>query len=128
MHDPTEGGLATALHEMANAAALGISVDGSEIDVLPETRILCDKAGLDPLGLLASGALLLAVAPGDAEPALQAVRAAGATAGRIGAFVPPAQGVIMKVNNQPRALPRFPRDEVARFLTRETPQTKEQSG
>ena len=117
MHDPTEGGLATALYEMAEAAGLGIAVRAGKIDVLPETRILCERTGLDPMGLLASGALLLAVAAPDTEPALEAIRGTGAAASRIGSLVPAAQGVIMEVNDRQRPVPRFSQDEVARFLS-----------
>ncbi len=117
MHDPTEGGLATALFEMAEASGCGIAVDSSRIEVLPITRRLCEAAGLDPLGLLASGALLLAVAEEDAEPALAAVRAAGVSAERIGSIQPPGGGVIMSGDTNGRPFPRFARDEVARFFS-----------
>ena len=116
MHDPTEGGLATALYEMAQASGLGIIVREEEIVVLPATRRLCEAAGLDPLGLLASGALLIAADANDARPALEALAAAGVSAKCIGQFVR-RRGVIMESNNQRRPVPRFERDEVARFLS-----------
>jgi hydrogenase maturation factor len=94
MHDPTEGGLATALYEIAAAAGAGITVDAGRVHLLPATRRLCDAAGLDPLGLLASGALLLAVAEDDAPKALSAMRAAGVEAERIGTVLPPGLGVL----------------------------------
>jgi hypothetical protein len=61
MHDPTEGGLATALYEMAEASGLGVAVREEAITVLPETQAICSAASLAALGLLASGALLIAV-------------------------------------------------------------------
>ncbi len=122
MHDPTEGGLATALYEMAEAAGAGIAVQRQAIAVLPLTRILCRKAGLDPMGLLASGSLLLTVAEADCEQALAAIEAAGVPARRIGTIVGPEQGVIMKGKTRRRAVPRFARDEVARFLTQQAGQ------
>src|SRR6202008_3825403 len=67
MHDPTEGGLATACWEMAQAADVGLYVDRERIPVLREGRVLCEAFGIDPLGTIASGSLLLAVDPGDAE-------------------------------------------------------------
>ena len=66
MHDPTEGGVATALLEMATAAGVGLTIDGDRIPVVPECAEVCAALGLDPLGLIASGALLAAVAPEDA--------------------------------------------------------------
>ena len=117
MHDPTEGGLATALYEIAAAAGAGITVDAGRVHVLPATRRLCDAAGLDPFGLLASGALLLAVAEEDAPKALSAMRAAGVEAECIGTVLPPGLGVIMGGDIQGRPVPRFARDEVARFFS-----------
>src|SRR5438034_9233722 len=57
MHDPTEGGIATALHELADAAGVGLRIDRDRIMVLPEGKLLCEAFGLDPLGTIASGAL-----------------------------------------------------------------------
>src|SRR6266545_2762507 len=63
MHDPTEGGLATACWELAQAAGVGLRVDRERVPVLPEGRRLCEAFGLDPLGTIASGSLLLTVGP-----------------------------------------------------------------
>ncbi|MBM3264890.1 MAG: AIR synthase family protein, partial [candidate division Zixibacteria bacterium] len=63
MHDPTEGGLATGFREVCAAANVGGLIFADRIPVLPETETLCRLFGLDPLGLIASGALILAVAP-----------------------------------------------------------------
>jgi len=117
MHDPTEGGLATALHELAEASGTGMAIQSDAIEVLPLTRVLCDAAGLNPLGLLSSGALLLAVAANDCERAIEAIEAAGVSARRIGSLASPERGVIMEAGNAPINIPRFARDEVARFLT-----------
>ncbi len=116
MHDPTEGGLATALYEMAEASRLGIVVDEAAIEVLPATRDICTTAGLDPFGLLASGALLIAASDGDAPALLTALRNASLSAARIGTFTS-ARRVIMRRNGQRRPVPRFARDEVARFFS-----------
>jgi hydrogenase maturation factor len=116
MHDPTEGGLATALYEMAAAARCGIQLDPRRIRVLPMTQRLCEAAGLDPMGLLASGSLLLAVAPEDADTAVAAIRSAGIEAAMVGGILPPGRGVIMN-DDIGRPVPRFARDEVARFFS-----------
>ena len=117
MHDPTEGGLATALYEMAEANQCGIIVAEDTIEVMPLTRSLSDAAAVDPLGLLASGALLLAVAESDCQGVLRAIDDAGVAARRIGSLVTAEAGVIMESNRGRRHVPRFARDEVARFLT-----------
>ncbi|MFQ5692587.1 MAG: AIR synthase related protein, partial [Nitrospinota bacterium] len=56
MHDPTEGGITTALVELATASGLGLEVYPDRIPVLEETHAVCDCLDLDPLGLIASGA------------------------------------------------------------------------
>jgi hydrogenase maturation factor len=116
MHDPTEGGLAAALYEMAAASHLGLTVDAESITVLPETEQLCRAAGLDPLGLLASGALLIALADADCGRLLDALSARDVPAKRIGTFNA-RRRVIMRASNQRGPVPRFARDELARFLS-----------
>lgn len=61
MHDPTEGGLKTGLWEMAHASGVGMKIEKKKIPILEETEAVCKLYGLDPLGLLASGALLLVI-------------------------------------------------------------------
>ena len=116
MHDPTEGGLATGLRELGEAAGVGLVVDEAAIPVLPETHTLCTRLGLDPLGLIASGALLMAVAPGDAGAILDALEEAGIAAARIGRVVERGQGVVLSSAAGERPLPVFERDEIARLF------------
>ncbi|MCX4246165.1 AIR synthase-related protein [Paraliomyxa miuraensis] len=59
LHDVTEGGVGEALHELGRASGLELDVDPDRIPVLEGTRRLCADLGLDPLGLIGSGALLL---------------------------------------------------------------------
>ncbi len=75
LHDPTEGGVANALHEMATAAGCRFVVDLDAINVHPFTRNLCKHFGLRPLGLIASGALLASVRPDGVASLLRALRA-----------------------------------------------------
>jgi len=116
MHDPTEGGLATGLWELAAAAGVGLEVDEAAIPLLPETRVLCARLGLDPLGLIASGALLLAVAPEDTAAILGALEEAGIAAAHIGRVVERGQGLVLRGATGERSLPRFERDEIARLF------------
>ncbi|MGH2541959.1 MAG: AIR synthase related protein, partial [Ardenticatenaceae bacterium] len=60
MHDPTEGGLAMGLREMAQAATLGLRVHAENLPLLPIAARLCKELDIDPLGAIASGALCLA--------------------------------------------------------------------
>lgn len=116
MHDPTEGGLATGLWELAEAAGVGLEVDESAIPVLPETRILCTRLGLDPLGLIASGTLLLAVSARDATRIIRALEEAGIAAACIGRAVERQRGLVLRNATSERPLPSFDRDEIARLF------------
>jgi len=126
MHDPTEGGLATGLWELAEAAGVALEVDEDAVPVFPETRVLCAQVGLDPLGLIASGALLLAVASEDAASILTALKRASIAAARIGHVVeqenlqpgatPSHWRVVLRSETGSRPLPRFERDEIAHLF------------
>ena len=116
MHDPTEGGLATGLWELAEAAQVGLEVDETAIPIFPETQVLCARLGLDPLGLIASGALLLAVAPGDAAATLGELEEAGIAAACIGRVIKQERGITLQSATGERPLPRFARDEIARLF------------
>jgi len=116
MHDPTEGGLATGLWELAEAAQVGLIVDEAAIPVFTETTVLCKALNLDPLGLIASGALLLAVAAGDADEVHRALEEAGITTARIGRVVDREEGRVLRSPGGERPLPRFERDEITRLF------------
>ena len=117
MHDPTEGGLATGLLEMAQSAGVGLEVDASAVPLLSECREICDALGLDPLGLLASGSLLLAASASAAGDVQEALLGRGIRVAAIGLVTEASDGVRLRVDGELRDLPRFPRDELARFLS-----------
>jgi hydrogenase maturation factor len=116
MHDPTEGGLSTALWEIAEAAGVGILVEEGSIPVLPQCQALCRSLGLDPLGLLSSGALVITLPPAQTPGLLGALSEAGIEAREIGRVVERGQGVRIHSAGEIRELPFFERDELARFL------------
>ncbi len=116
MHDPTEGGLTSALHEMAEAAEVGLVVDRDAVPVLPECRRICRALGLDPYALLASGALLASLPAGQVSAALTALRTAGSTAALIGEVTAAAEGKRWTVGGREVPIPAVERDELARFL------------
>ena len=116
MHDPTEGGLATGLWEMADASEVGIEVYEEDLPILPETTALCRPLGLDPMGLIASGALLLAVAPEDADVIIESLEDADIKVFHIGRVTDSGCGVILVSDSGERPLPRFDQDEIARLF------------
>ncbi len=116
MHDPTEGGIATGLWELAMASGVGLEVDGESIPVYDETKALCEVYGLDPMGLIASGALLIAVAPTDAQAVCAALDDGGVPVTPIARAVPAEDRVTVKVSDRSRPLPRYDQDEIARLF------------
>jgi len=116
LHDPTEGGLATGLAELAAASGVGLRIERARIPILPETEQFCGALGLDPLGLIASGTLVAALPPFEAEHALSALHALGIPATIIGTATPPEQGLVLVApDGSESPLPAFARDELARY-------------
>jgi len=74
LKDPTRGGVATALNEMALGSEVSVALDEHAIPVHPEVRGACEILGLDPLTIANEGKLLAIVAPEKAEGALAAMR------------------------------------------------------
>ena len=117
MHDPTEGGLVTGLREIGWAAGAGIKLDLDAIPVLPETRVFCQSLDLDPLGLLASGSLVITLSPEPVPAVTAGLEGAGIPVARIGEVTPQEQGFVMRTAAGEREMPNFTTDELARFLS-----------
>jgi len=116
MHDPTEGGLAAALHEVSCASGLGIEVWAERIPILDSTRKLCKYLGIDPLGLIASGSLLLAVPQRSARTITEGLGREGIRAAVIGQVSGPGPGVTISRGGRRAPLPLPERDEITRIL------------
>jgi len=86
MHDCTEGGVLGALYEMATASGLGLEVSEADIPVSRETMRICSALGADPLKLISSGTLLIAVKKGEEGLVSDAAASAGSSATPIGCF------------------------------------------
>ncbi len=116
MHDPTEGGLATGIHELAEASGLGAAVEGEKIPISPEGGKICEALGLDPLGVITSGALLVAARAEGEKHLREALIETGAMAVRIGRLCPPERGVRMERGGKSFPLKRFHADEISRVM------------
>lgn len=117
LHDPTEGGLATAVHELAEASGLGAVIEREAIPIRAETRRLCDHFGIDPLGLLSSGSLLVAVSPDAASTLENAFANTGIPIHHIGYFTGASGGCWITSANDRSSLPRYDSDELTRVLS-----------
>jgi hydrogenase maturation factor len=116
MHDATEGGIATGLWELAEASGLGLHITAAQLPLLAEGAALCQALGLDPLGTIASGALLAAVPAGQAAPAIAACQRAGIACYRIGTVVAEPRERLLHTPSGTRPLPTFPQDEIVKLF------------
>ena len=120
MHDVTEGGLVTALHEISQASGLGLAIEEGSVPVLPDTEAVCNALHLDPLGLLGSGALLIALPAPNAPGLLRNLERAGIDAWEIGQMLPAEEGrILFSRSGDEITLPVFQRDELARFFAQQ---------
>ncbi len=117
MHDPTEGGVMTGLLEIARVAEVGLTIDLDAIPIPPESAILCREFGLDPLGTIASGAILMTAAHADAGHLAAILAAAGYPTARIGSVTPASEGLIARRSGRPVPWPLFAADEVTRLFS-----------
>jgi len=117
MHDATEGGVATALHEIAIAAGIGLVIEEDAIPVYSETELLCRHFGLDPLGLIASGALLIICSAEVAEGVVAALKKESIGANVIGRAVNQAEGIKLHGKTGLQDLAIFEQDEITRILS-----------
>ncbi len=116
LHDVTEGGLITALREVAAASKLGLVMEAESVPLLPECAEICEALAIDPLGLLGSGALIATLPASEAPGALRALDRIGVNGWEIGQMMEQEDGLWMIDRSGERDLPEFRRDELARFL------------
>ena len=116
LHDPTEGGIATGIFEIAEASGVGVQVYLGRIPIAQETGILCDHFQINPLGAFASGSLLIAVSPEDSGRAMEALASANIPATRIGKIVERDEGLKMIEKGNCVPLPVFHQDELSKLF------------
>ena len=116
MHDPTEGGLAMGLHELSLATDCGVKVFFKEILILPEAKLLCDMYGIDPIGVIASGALLIAADRKKSADIIDALKRNAINARIIGKLMAREYGVKIITEEGEIDLPEFPQDEIIRIF------------
>jgi hydrogenase maturation factor len=115
MHDPTEGGVVGALWEMAEASGCGFRVSVADIAVREPTRVICAALGVDPLRLIASGALLIACRAASAM--VDGLRLHGIAAAHIGEMQDPATPkLLVHADGREEEMTRLDRDELYRVL------------
>lgn len=116
MHDPTEGGLATALWELAQASDCSLHFDPDAVYVPELARRVCEIFDLDPFAAIASGALLLTSPPDDALAIRAALESQNIACVDIGRVEPGPTNVLQQTSAGLLPLPRPERDEIAKVF------------
>ena len=119
MHDPTEGGVANGIHEMADATGLGVRVFREQILVQPETAKICSHFDIDPLQLIGSGALLIAAEKEKTETIIESLKQANIKAATIGEVTPDANERILVQKDGEQKLARPKSDHLWHALSRQ---------
>jgi hydrogenase expression/formation protein HypE len=98
MRDPTRGGVATTLNEIADAAGLGIVIEESKLPVRPEVHGICELLGMEPVYMANEGKVLIIAAAGDETELVRAMRRneLGRAGLAIGDVVAESKGVWLK--------------------------------
>jgi hydrogenase maturation factor len=119
MHDPTEGGILNGIHEMADAAGLGVRILEEKITVEPETAKICRFYEIDPLQLISSGALLISADPQTADKIVDVLCQDHIYADVIGEFNPnPNKRILIHKDDSAEILPRPVSDHLWLALSR----------
>ncbi len=97
MRDPTRGGLASTLNEIARASNVGVAIDETSIPVKPEVQAACELLGLDPVYVANEGKAVFFVAPEAADAVLGVLRShpLGRDAARIGQVTGEHKGILV---------------------------------
>jgi hydrogenase maturation factor len=116
MHDPTEGGLSTGIQELAKASGTGAIIDAEKILCYEETEQICKLFNIQPLGLIASGALLIALDPRDTKEVITILAANGIVCTPIGKLTKKADGLKIFKKGKLVKMPTFKIDEITKVL------------
>lgn len=95
MHDPTEGGVAGGIHELADASGVGVKVFEEKMPIAPETFRICKFFKIDPLQLISSGALLISAKTDSTDKILGRLASNNVKASVIGEVLPSPQDRIL---------------------------------
>jgi hydrogenase maturation factor len=112
LHDPTEGGVLNGLWELAEASGLGIEVWADRIPLATETSKICSELHLDPLKLMSSGCLLVAVGPNSAGRVMKSLRNRGIRVSEVGRVMPRKKGRFLLKGDKKLDLVAVPQDEL----------------
>ena len=116
LHDVTEGGLATALAELSQAGGRSLRIRKDALPVFPETIEMGRLLGIDPLGLIGSGSLLICCRPDRAVRLVAALNEAGVAVADIGEVTAGDPGIDAVENGSSVMWPVFEVDEITKLF------------
>lgn len=116
MHDPTEGGLAAGLFEIAHASGVGLLIDKEKIPIFPESQKLCGEFHLDPLQTITSGTLVIAAPPDETDNIIAGLKREHIHAVAIGEIKEKEFGLKIVVNQQIQNLAYSAKDEITKIF------------
>jgi hydrogenase maturation factor len=116
MHDSTEGGIARGVHELAEASKVGFKIWEENIRIMPETAEICKVFNVNPLALIASGALLIVAENGYVEQILRRLKRKGISASIIGETLDENRRLLVKRNGKTERLISPEQDELWKAL------------
>jgi hydrogenase maturation factor len=116
MHDPTEGGLASALWELAEACGHTLIINPDAVLILPLSEKICHALEVNPLETIASGSLLLTCPPGDSKNIRLALESEGIPCVEIGSIRKGKPEVLQSTSKGMIPMHRPERDEIARLF------------
>ncbi len=95
-HDPTEGGIYTAIAEMTISSMTGVVIEEEKINIFPESKIFSEMFNLNPYNTISSGSLLIAVNQENSSDLIELLRTNNIIAEQIGKFVSKEKGLRVK--------------------------------
>jgi hydrogenase maturation factor len=118
MHDITEGGLANGLNEIAMASGVQLEVQEDRIPVFEEARMMCELFGLNPMGVIGSGSLIITARPEEADKVLENARFKGKAITKIGRVTKKGRpAVTLAGSDGAFPLPYFDKDEIVKIFS-----------
>jgi len=117
MHDPTEGGLFAALHEIADAANVGIELHINKVFLSKETREICEVLNINPYMLISSGSLIITADESIADNIVEEFKRIGVWANVIGIIRNRRFGRKINVDGRYVKLPRPAKDEIWKVIS-----------
>ncbi|MGQ9609317.1 MAG: AIR synthase family protein [bacterium] len=114
MHDPTEGGLANGLHEIALCSNVGVMIKRDQINIFPECLDLCKEFNINPFGLIASGSLIIIADPSSTNVIIDRLLENNVSCSVIGKVVEKEKGICFIDDTE--VLPYFDTDEITKIF------------